>query len=462
MELEQLCKEVLERIKPSPAERERLESLTKKLLARVNRACKKLGVPARGVLVGSAARGTWLRFERDIDIFILFPEEVPREELERRGLEVAREVMGERGKEQYAEHPYLSAELEGFQVDLVPCYDIEDPSKIKSAVDRTPHHNRYIRSRLTPELAEQVLLLKQFMHGVGIYGAELRVRGFSGYLCELLTLYHGSFLGVIGSAKGWRPGVVVDLEGAYPDPSEARGLFRGEPLVVIDPVDSNRNAAAAVSMQNFAIFVRACQDFLRKPSPRFFFPRLPPLWGPRRLEEELKRRGTTLLCISFTPPKVVPDILYPQLRKAERTLRSKLERAGFGVLRSDVWSNGFAALLLELSVGRLPRVEPRLGPPISVGVGGFVDKHREKKIAGPFVDESGRLRFEVERKLRTAKQVVKLTLLEGHGLGKHVAESISQGHTIYQGRQILKLCRDEGFARFLTEYLTRCLPWYRG
>ncbi|MDI6820521.1 MAG: CCA tRNA nucleotidyltransferase [Candidatus Hodarchaeaceae archaeon] len=461
--MDEILKAVLERVRPTEAERRRLQRIAAKLIRRVDDACAKLGVSARAMLVGSAARGTWLRTERDIDIFILFPKELPREELEKKGLAVAREVAGRKRKEQFAEHPYVTTKLDGFEVDLVPCYDIPEPSRIKSAVDRTPHHNRYISKRLTPKLRDEVLLLKQFLSGIGVYGAELKIQGFSGYLCELLTLNYRSFKNVVAAASAWSPGTVIDLERSYPDINEARALFAGQPLIVIDPVDANRNAGAAVSMQNFATFVRACQDFLREPSMRFFFPKPVRLLSSREVRAIMKRRGTALFCIAFKSPDVVPDVLYPQLRKTERTLSTNLARAGFEVLRSDVWSNDNSILLLELTVARLPNVRIHAGPPITVGVGGFVEKHlhSKRKFTGPFVDDAGKLVFEIEREQTDARQVIEQALTKRAAFGRHVAEALAVKYEIYEGGQIAEFCRDKKIRKFISEYLTRCLPWYR-
>jgi len=463
VDVKELLQAVLKRVKPSEAERRRLEVVASTLLKRVNQTCTKLKVRARAMLVGSAARNTWLGTERDIDVFILFPEELPREELERQGLAVARAVAGAKGKERYAEHPYVTMRFGGFDIDLVPCYDIAKPSEVRSAVDRSPHHQRYVSKRLVPELADEVLLLKRFMTGVGVYGAELKVQGFSGYLCELLTLYHRSFEKLVRSACGWKPGVMIDLARSYPDPTEARRLFEGQPLIVIDPVDPNRNAAAAVSMQNFATFVRACQDFVREPGMPFFFPK-----PVRRLSAEeatnlLKRRGTVLYCITFKAPDVVPDVLFPQLRKTERALVARLVREGFGVLRSDVWSNRRSAIVIELSAAKLPRARTHVGPPLGVEMGDFVRKHApsRKKLAGPFVDAAGRLAFELEREHADARRVLELALVQREVFGRHVAEALVRGYEIHAGRGVTKLLRDRGLAEFISEYLTRCLPWYR-
>jgi tRNA nucleotidyltransferase (CCA-adding enzyme) len=461
--MDEILKAVLKRVKPKETERKRLKKVADMLIERVNRACKELNIRAKAMLVGSAARGTWLRSERDIDIFILFPKDLPREELEKKGLAVARRVAGKRGKEQFAEHPYVTTEFEGFEVDLVPCYDVADASKIKSAVDRTPHHNRYVSKQLTLELTDEVLLLKQFMFGIGAYGAELKIHGFSGYLCELLILHHRSFKEAIGAASRWTPSNIIDLKSSYPDPSEVRALFEGQPLVVIDPVDTNRNVAAAVSMQNFATFVRACQDFVREPNMRFFFQRQVKLLNKREVERILKQRGTRLFCIVFKSPDIVPDILYPQLRKTERALVTGLVRAGFEVLRSDVWANDKSVVLLELTAAKLPRVQVRAGPPIKVDIGDFVQKHlkSKRKFAGPFVDSAGRLVFEVERKQTDARRALEQALVERTAFGRHVAEALAKGYKLYEGKQVAKLCDDKKICGFISEYLVHCLPWYR-
>jgi tRNA nucleotidyltransferase (CCA-adding enzyme) len=461
--MREIIKKVLKQVKPTEADEKRVKQVTDEIIQHVKAACAKLKIDAKSMLVGSVARGTWLRNERDIDIFILFPTGLSREDLERQGLAVAREVAGRRGKERFAEHPYVMMKFKGFDVDLVPCYDVAKPSEIKSAVDRTPHHQRYMMEHLTPELIDEVLLVKKFMEGIGVYGAELKIQGFSGYLCELLTLHHGSFQKLIEAAGEWKPGVIIDHERSYTDESEPAILFEGQPLVVIDPVDPNRNVAAAVSEQNFAVFVRACQEFLSEPRREFFFPKKVKLLGAREVRHILKRRGTKIFCVVFETPDLVPDVLYPQLRKTEQALVAQLGQAGFEVQRSDVWGESKSVILLELGASKLASVQTRVGPPVTIEVKDFIQKHlrSKEKITGPFVDAAGRVVFELEREETDAGDILKQALEERVAFGKHVAEAIKREHKIVEDAGLVKLLHDRKFREFISEYLTRRLPWYR-
>ena len=92
------------------------------------------------MVVGSIARNTWVRGDRDLDVFLLFPPYLPRETLEGVGLALARSIARKFTKtfrEKYAEHPYINATIDSIDVDLVPCYNVPSASCIQSAVDRT-------------------------------------------------------------------------------------------------------------------------------------------------------------------------------------------------------------------------------------------------------------------------------------------------------------------------------------
>ncbi|KXA96923.1 hypothetical protein AKJ38_02330 [candidate division MSBL1 archaeon SCGC-AAA259I14] len=464
--MEEILEKVLEKIKPKQAQREKMAKTRSKLIEKAENATSDYSLTIKPKIVGSAARNTWIleEGERDIDLFLLFPKDTSREKLEKIGLEVGRKISKGKGKEQYAEHPYIHTNIDGFDVDIVPCYDIEDPTNLRSAVDRSTHHQKYVKENLGLEKADQVLLLKKFLKGIGTYGSELRIHGFSGYLCELLIIHFGSFRKLIESAKNWGSSKVINPDDDRKK-EELQKIFPNQPLIFIDPVDPSRNVAAAVSKKNYATFIRASQDFLRDPREVFFFPNDPPV-SKEKLSKILKSRETSIFMISINITfDLVPDIVYPQLRKTEMKLKKDLERSDFRVLRTDIWSkNKKAIILVELEVSELPKAKKHSGPPLNVKPEPFIQKHlnSEKTLNGPFINEEGRLMFEIERPHKKAREVLANSLNSREGFGKHIKKSIKEeGYEISENSEIIETAAESNALKFLGNYLTRQLPWYR-
>ena len=431
-EIKRICNEVIERIRPDEAERARVKAVTDRIINMINQNALEQGIDAHAISVGSTARNTWVRGETDIDIFIMFPEDMSEEDLKDNGLALAKSIS-DRYEERYASHPYIHAyfyDSEGrtdYEVDLVPCFALKNASALKSAVDRTPFHKGYIMERIQG-LEDDVLLLKLFMMCLDIYGSELRRKGFSGYLCELLILNYSSFVELLLNASWWRYGEKIDLEG--------KSKYRGEdPLIVIDPVDRNRNVAAAVSEYSFCRFIDAAREFLAQPLMSFFLPRVA---DPMRAEEFAKRvskRGTEFVMVLFEAPEVVEDILFPQLRKAELSITNMIERDGFKVYGSNVAvEGGKAFLLFELLIWSLPRLKKHMGPPVT-------SKYHSEQFKNiyasthPIFIEDGRYVVEVERRYTDVVSLLKNELMSC-SLGKDVSESIGRGYEVLRNEEI--------------------------
>lgn len=252
---------VLGKIVPSQKEMDFLDGVASRLLDKVRTYFgeKRLDVDVR--LAGSYAKGSYLT-DQDFDLFMLFPPEMPREEMTEIGLQAGKDIIN--GELVYSEHPYTTGFFEGVEVDMVPCYHLASTEHIQTAVDRTPFHTEYINSHLDDYQKDQVRLLKKFMKGIGAYGAEQDSRGFSGYMCEILIVKYGSFRKVLEAATQWKKGetIVIEKEGPH---------FKSA-LVVYDPVDRNRNAASAVHEDTFDLFVIAAKAYLENPDEKFFFP----------------------------------------------------------------------------------------------------------------------------------------------------------------------------------------------
>lgn len=446
---EDLKQAVLERIKPTVAERKTLIGIQEELATEVKAAAEKLGVHDVLVkMVGSAARGTWLSGTHDIDTFMCFPEETPRKELETLGMAIAREVakLAEYAKDCHAEHPYLNIVFKGFDVDLVPCFRVSSASHIKSAVDRTPFHNDFVKAHIKG-FEDEVLLLKQFMRGCGVYGSELKTQGFSGYLTELLIIHYGSFENAVKETCFWKPGERIDI-------MQHSQIKHDEPLVMVDPTDPKRNVAAALSLDKFCMFIDCCREFLKSVEIKFFFPACFLPLKDKEILQRLENRRSTQLAVSFRTPDIVEDVLYPQLYKMEHSVAALLTEYKFSVIKTGVWSGKNETLImLELISGTLPNVKKHVGPPVWVKEHAekFKEKYkRAEEVFGGYI-ENGRYTFEIQCKYPLAKELLEKQLLNC-SLGKNVKHSVNEGFKIIENAEICTL-KDPNFRVFLSKWL---------
>ncbi|WP_435062934.1 CCA tRNA nucleotidyltransferase [Halobaculum sp. EA56] len=445
-DLDAVLAAVRERVTPDSDERARLQATAADLADRAREAVDDLPSPADEadvLTVGSTARGTWLAGDRDIDLFVRFPTDLSREDLERYGLRVGHAVLP-KGEEEYAEHPYVVGERDGFDVDLVPCYDVDSAGDIRSAVDRTPFHNEYLAARLDDDLAGDVRVLKAFLKGIGVYGSDLRTRGFSGYLTELLVLEHGGVRETLAAVADWHPPVRLDPEG------HGSAEF-DDPLVVIDPTDPERNVAAVLSADNLARLQHHARDLLADPRTDPFFPDPTDPLAPEAVRAHVRRRDTAPVAVVFDVPDLVDDQLYPQLRRSLAGLDRELSGLGFDVLRSATFaaerdgdgSDRRAVLLVELAARRLPAVARHEGPPVHVRdhAVGFHDKYADDPdVYGPFVDDG---RYVVERprgpEERDAVAVLDSDRILDAALGARVESALERGYDVLAGEELAQL-----------------------
>ncbi|MGI0039671.1 MAG: nucleotidyltransferase domain-containing protein, partial [Nitrososphaera sp.] len=96
------------------------------------------------VFGGSFAKGTWLRGDADVDIFIKIKQDVDEKRFEELGVEMGKKALKKYSPQlRYSDHPYVEAVVKGTRINVVPCYDVEK-GRWKSAADRSPFHTQYI------------------------------------------------------------------------------------------------------------------------------------------------------------------------------------------------------------------------------------------------------------------------------------------------------------------------------
>lgn len=449
--------EVLERIRPPPEMLARVEATRARLVERSTELAQELGFPlVRALVAGSAARGTFLKDRLDLDLFLLLPPEVSRGDLERMGLALGARLLTET-ETRYAEHPYRRGRFEGFTVDAVPGYAITDSHRPMSAVDRTPFHQAYLAARETPALVDQIRLAKQFLRALGVYGSEARRGGCSGYLVELLVLRFGSLDGLLDAAQGWR--IPVRL---LSRPDAAPRAPEDVALLLDDPVDPARNVATALTRRNLATLILGAGAYRRAPDARWFEVRSAEVPSLATSLARLQERTTHVAVLTLSRPDLVDDILYPQLRKAERAVAEEAGRLGFAVLgTASAAGDGELVVLVEVEHAERPSVATHLGPPAGIDrVDAFLAKWQNPEagvLQGPYVTDDGRLAVQARRAHRRLERMLSESLPH-LPLGRDLRGGVTDATRF---RPLSEVGDTPHLREALGELLDKRLPWPR-
>jgi tRNA nucleotidyltransferase (CCA-adding enzyme) len=370
-----LFKEILMDIKPSEKELNELDFVAEHLMRGL---IKKLPKDFKFEFEGSFAKQTFLSGNSDIDIFVKVPLSYDKDSFKEHitpMIEQALNELGVRTAINYASHPYVHGEVMNVDVDVCPCYQLETAETIFCAVDRTPFHTRYVIENLEEKQQDQVRILKQFLKAHGLYGANEKVKGFSGYLCELLIMKYGSFLHVLES----------ELEDEF-----SAGLPKGiTDIYVEDPVDSTQNVAAALSVEKYIAFVLASGQFLSEIGHDVYAQE----WGSFvkdikekhftiPVERKFSQETFNVSCIERdTYGNIIKlenvsdneEVLYSKARKLLKKAVNLLERHEFKVFSSQYHVEGKDILLvLETEDRFLPKERAIEGPSIYIIHGQYI------------------------------------------------------------------------------------------
>ena len=459
--------QIAKRVVPSERERAKMSQLAERLKGQVQNILDQEGFGGMVSIQGSFARDTWLSGEADLDIFASFPPSMDRHEWTEKVLPAIRKGIEAKTIDRYAEHPYLEFHVNGVRINVVPCYSVER-GQWKSATDRTPFHTEYMREHLTPEMLLGARLLKRFLKGIRSYGAEIRVGGFSGMLVETLILHYPSFLQVLDRASKWRPVIFLELEKPRGG-QDSRAREFGSPLVVVDPVDPNRNLAAAVRDDKLWGFVAASREFQKNPGTRYFFPPKYKQETKARFSKLLERQERDTVVMFFEHVRIVPDVLWGQLLKIEKSLTELMTRQEFRPIRSTIWSDErrSSAILVELDTSTLTGVQLRQGPPVSKPEDsqGFLDRHQDARdtIRGPWI-EADRWVVDKKRRTLTIKQILSEALKDpklGLTVPEQLNRSFRQNARVLENKKILSMLGREGFDQALSEFLAAKPAWLK-
>lgn len=402
------------------------------------------------VFGGSFAKGTWLKGDADIDIFIKINPSLNDEEFEQLGKKAGLESL-KRYKThlRYSDHPYVETFVKGIRVNVVPCYNVEK-GKWKSAADRSPFHTEYINNNLDEEKRKQVRLLKKFLKSLGVYGAEIATSGFSGYVAEILILKYGSFESALQALSNIRVDKNVISIGKVDQ--DIIDSFHGH-IVIIDPIDPKRNLGAAISAESIGKLILGARAFLANPSLDFFRE------NGKKHTKICKKLYANLLIVEFSYLKRSPDVIWGQLKRSLNAISKQLNLVDFTVIRNTCLTDeeNSAVLVFLLESITLPPYARKSGPEIfrRNATASFISKNNKEALL-MWIDQEMKVKSLVKRKVTSAKDYLTLLLtkrIENTGIKKEPVEGTSGALQIYTGdeRKIRGLVKNAVYKLVTTE-----------
>jgi tRNA nucleotidyltransferase (CCA-adding enzyme) len=415
---------------------------------------------------GSTGRKqTQLRGASDIDLFIgLKPEDYP-ETLDRQGTDrhdaidflmkslvekwfspAVERLNVERVQRAFSQHPFLSLQMRGLEVDILGCFDIDAETLSRkgpiTAVDRTVHHSRYVTEHLTEKKREDARILKSFVRASHAYGDTCAVgrMGITGVSLELMVIFTPDLDSAMQRLQ------TLDLNPLDPlnrtlEELQRIPAFRDDHVFLIDPTDPSRNVASSFTPRAYRwIQYRAIKlhellesgknenvidEFLEKPIPD---DDLPAWLKFHCFSYEFKSDGGT----HYT-------ILRDKIHRLARMLEANLanERMGeprFGEILTEVYfRDDMYALGLLIEQPVISQTYLRRGPPIHLDVAA-----KEFKLAHQStIEVDGYLCIEEEREWTYAPAMIEMLLQENPIEGLELVDERSQ-----VSKQVLNvLCR---------------------
>ena len=408
---------------PPKKQQQRKQRVAKMVGDLVSQSIEKYPEAVGFELGGSYAKGTWLPEKADIDIFVKFNKKTSEGDFRNLGTEIGFQSLKKyKPYTRHAEHPFVEAIVNGTKVNIVPCYDV-NKGEWQSATDRSIYHTKFMSQRLSDSMKGEVRILKKFFLHIGVYGAEIAKEGFSGYVSEVLISYFGSFEKTIKKISELKEEQVIGKTMKKFD----------SPIVLIDPVDRNRNLGTAISMDNLGKFVLASRVFLKNPSKKFF---------KKPVSKDIMKNIDKVVVVQFRFKGRSDDIIWGQIKRASNALKTQLELGGFTVLRNssvkDEKEN--AALIFLLHAKKIENSLVRSGPKI------FSKDHCKKFIASNlkksqlmWINEEGKMQSLQKRTGNDVKLFLRGILknnLKNSGIPKGLVKDFKKGIKIIDGNKV--------------------------
>lgn len=369
------------------------------VLSLIKQLLKTHNLAAEALFGGSWAKNTYLEGDHDIDIFIRFDSSGLQNDediSDLTGLVLASMAPVQRI---HGSRDYFQFTKEGFDFEIVPVMKIHVAREAVNSTDASPFHVFHVQEALHKNtlLASDIRLAKLFCKTARVYGAESYLNGFSGHVLDNLLIHYGDLLSFFLAVKEWDIDgqVFIDAQGLVTDAKHLNEAKKMGPLVLIDPVQSDRNAAAALGREKYTLFIKAVQTFLEQPDESYFRPK--PVTKESIREEYT---GKKLFMYELLTGKGSKDVAGTKLLKCHEYMLRRAQEEGFVISKEGFDFDGKRALCyFVVEENELSLCAKMIGPPKTQEIDAerFREKHKEHDVCET---SEGKLSALVPRKYR--------------------------------------------------------------
>src|SRR3989344_9161229 len=360
---------------------------------KINKEIKLKKIKAISVAGGSIAKGTFLKNDHDVDIFVKFDYSCRNKDISKLLGNILKKLKPElvHGSRDYYQ---IKNKL---TYEIIPVLDIKKPEMAVNVTDMSPLHVSWVKK--FPKYLEDIRLAKQFCKSIKVYGAESYIKGFSGHVLDILVIYYKGFLNLLKNSQNWKKYTVIDFYNVHKG-NALRNLNRSKisHLIVIDPIQPKRNAAAALSEEKINIFKEAAGKFLIKQSEDFFIKK-------EFTIDEIKRKykNYKIVFLVAIPKEGKTDVSGAKLLKAFEHIKKHISLNRFTLINSDWKWDKEAIFYFVLKKETLPISIERVGPPLheKKHVENFKKKHKKT------FTKKDRVYAKVKRNYRKVDELIK-------------------------------------------------------
>ena len=393
--------DILNKISPTKKERENVSNFINEFLKKLKSKLKECKL----LIGGSMGKDSWLAGDHDVDIFVQFPKSYGKKDISKI---MQDKLKGIKYDIIHGSRDYLQVKQGNYLFEIIPVIEIKKHEDALNITDVSPLHVTWVKAH--NKSPEQIRLTKAFLKANNLYGAESYKKGFSGYVVELLTIYYKGFINLIKAASKWKEPIIIDLSNFYKNKKEVvENLDKNKlsSLILIDPVQPNRNAAASLSQERFNEFKELCNSYLKNPSEEFFTEKK---FNLETLKKKYSKYDIIVLDVKSLSGK--EDVIGGRLLKAFNYIKDKIIKEGWKVKESNWFWEKDALFYYIIEKKELSKEIIHYGPPkkLTENVVQFKKRWKNHKV----MQDNYHVYVKLKRKYTKIKPFVKELLKDNY------------------------------------------------